>query len=77
MDTIVFEKSERQMHAAQGERYADYPGYHIWIKYGRSKEMFYLAYIEQRLLETAMYFYMKEDDLAVVVIDGDNQVRFK
>lgn len=77
MDTIVFEKSERQMHAAQGEGYANYPGYHIWIKYGRTRDMHYLAYIEERLLDTAVWFYAKEEDLAIVMQDGDSQVRLK
>ena len=77
MDTIILEKSDRQMHAAQGEGYAKYPGYHIWIKYGRSKDMYYLAYIEERLLDTAVWFYMQEKDLAIVIQDGDSQIRVK
>lgn len=77
MDTIILEKSDRQIHAAQGEGYANYPGYHIWYQGGVTGDSHYLAYIESRLLDTALWFYMLEDNLAVVVIDNDKQTRYK
>ena len=77
MDTIILEKSDRQEVAAQGEGYSKSPGYTIWIQYGGTKDNYYLAYVEERLLDTALWFYMQEDNLAVVVIDGDKQTRYK
>ena len=77
MDTIILEKSDRQIHAAQGERYSKFPGYHIWIQYSGTKDNYYLAYVEERLLDTALWLYMQEDNLAVVVIDGEKQTRYK
>ena len=77
MDTIILEKSERQEVAAQGERYSKFPGYTIWINYGETNNSFYLGYVEERLLDTALWFYMQEDNLAVVVVDGEKQTRFK
>lgn len=77
MDTIILEKSERQKVAAQGEGYANYPGYHIWYQGGGTGDSYYLAYVEERLLDTALWFYMQEDNLAVVVVDGDKQTRYK
>ena len=76
MDTIILEKSERQIYAAQGEGYAKYPGYHIWIQYASTKDTYYLAYIQERQLDTALWFYMQEN-LGVVVIDGEKQTRYK
>ena len=77
MDTIILEKSERQEVAAQGEGYSPHPGYTIWIQYGGTKDSFYLGYIEENKLDTALWFYMQEDNLAVVVVDGDKQTRYK
>ena len=77
MDTIILEKSERQEVAAQGEKYSKFPGYTIWINYGETNNSFYLGYVEERLLDTALWFYMQEDNLAVVVVDGEKQTRFK
>ena len=77
MDTIILEKSERQVVAAQGEGYSQHPGYTIWIQYGGTKDSFYLGYIQERQLDTALWFYMQEENLAVVVVDGDKQTRYK
>ena len=77
MDTIILEKSDRQEVAAQGEGYSKNPGYTIWIQYAETNNSFYLGYVEERLLDTALWFYMQEDNLAVVVIDGDKQTRYK
>lgn len=77
MDTIILEKSERQEVAAQGEGYSKSPGYTIWINYGETNNSFYLGYVEERLLDTALWFYMQEDNLAVVVVDGEKQTRYK
>lgn len=77
MDTIILEKSERQIHAAQGEGYSKHPGYHIWYQGGGTGDSYLLGYVEERFLDTALWFYMQEENLAVVVVDGDKQTKYK
>lgn len=76
MQAVILEKSDRQLYASQGEGCSKEPGYHIWYQ-GSNNESYLLGYVEERKLDTALWFYMQEDGLAVVVQDGEKQTRFK
>lgn len=71
MDKIIFEYAEHQKHAAQGGGYSKYPGYEVWYKEDGVDELLWLAFVRYDLLDTALWFYVQEDDLEVIVMKDE------
>lgn len=68
---IIFYKSPYQEFAAQGEGYSKQPGYHIFYYDASLDEELFLAYILDNQIDTAVWFYMKEDNLGVEIVGSD------
>jgi len=72
MDKIIFEKSDRQIHASQGEPYSSQPGYHIWYQGQGASDMYLLGYITEDKIQTAVWFYSQEKDIKIYMMRDDD-----
>ena len=72
MDKIIFEKSDKQIHASQGETYSSQPGYHVWYQGQGAADMYLLGYITEDKFETAAWFYRQEKNLELHVMRNDD-----
>ena len=63
MDKIIFEKSDKQIHASQGEAYSSQPGYHIWYQGQGAADMYWLGQVAEDKFETAVWFYRQEKNV--------------